>query len=127
MPAANNDIFNILQAQHVEGSITASLNINPNSEILKGHFPGHPVVPGACMLQIVKEVLEDALNDTLRLKKADHLKFMSLIEPGNNQTVQLEITYRETEGSDIFATARLSAGEIVCFKLQGTFIKMPNR
>jgi 3-hydroxyacyl-[acyl-carrier-protein] dehydratase len=127
MPAANNDIFNILQIQHLEGSITASLNINPNSKILKGHFPGQPVVPGACMLQVVKEVLESALNDTLRLKKADHLKFMSLIEPGNNQTVQLEITYREIEEGDIFATAKLFAGEIVCFKLQGTFIKMPDR
>ncbi|HJP62956.1 MAG TPA: hypothetical protein VJ844_05910 [Mucilaginibacter sp.] len=127
MPAANNDIFNILQIQHLEGSITARLSINPNNEILKGHFPGHPVVPGACILQVVKEVLEDALNDTLRLKKADHLKFMSLIEPENNQTVQLEITYRETEEGGIFATAKLSAGEIVCFKLQGTFIKMPDR
>ena len=127
MPAANNDIFNILQIQYLEGSVTAILSINPNSEILKGHFPGHPVVPGACMLQVVKEVLENALNDTLRLKKADHLKFMSLIEPENNQTVQLEITYRETEEGDIFATARLSAGEIVCFKLQVTFIKVPDR
>ena len=127
MPAANNDIFNILQIQYVERLITASLGINPNSEILKGHFPSHPVVPGACMLQVVKEVLENALNDTLRLKKADHLKFMSLIEPENNQTVQLEITYRETEDGDIFATAKLFASEIVCFKLQGTFIKVPDR
>jgi len=125
MPAATNyDLFSIIQITHGEGSVLSALSINPASNILNGHFPGHPVVPGACMLQIVKEVLESALACSFLLKKADHLKFMSLIEPENNREAQLEIVYREAAEGDVNVNAKLSVGETVCFKLQGSFLRL---
>jgi 3-hydroxyacyl-[acyl-carrier-protein] dehydratase len=119
MSANGSDIFSIRQLTHEGNTIRAALSINADSGILKGHFPGHPVVPGASMLQLVKEVLEQALDAQLRLKKADYLKFMSLIAPGASD-VQLEINYKVVEG-DFFVTSKLSAGGAVCFKLQGMF------
>ena len=121
MPVDTHDLFIILQITHENGVIRAELGINAESEILKGHFPGHPVVPGASMLQLVKDVLEQALAKRVRLKKADHLKFMSLIEPGGDD-VQLEINCKLVEDSGFFVTAKLLAGETVCFKLQGVFV-----
>jgi 3-hydroxyacyl-[acyl-carrier-protein] dehydratase len=121
MSTATNDLFSIKNITHEDGVITAQLGINKHSEILKGHFPGHPVVPGACMLQIVKDVLETVLAHPLRLKKADHLKFMTMIDPANTQQVQLDITYKYAE-SDIQVTAKLSNDEVVYFKLQGRFV-----
>lgn len=118
----HNDLFTINQIDHKDNSITALLGIDTESEILKGHFPGHPVVPGACMVQIVKEVLEAALKTTLRLKKADQLKFMCLIDPtALNGNVQLDIDYRLEEDNTVYAAGKLTDGETVCFKLQGTF------
>jgi 3-hydroxyacyl-[acyl-carrier-protein] dehydratase len=120
MPSANNDLFSIDNLTHEAGTILATLGINPDSEILKGHFPGHPVVPGACMLQIVKEVLEDALNHTLRLKKADQLKFMIMIDPAT-LIVQLDISYQYLEDGVIGLTAKLSNADMVYFKFLGSF------
>jgi 3-hydroxyacyl-[acyl-carrier-protein] dehydratase len=122
MPTANNDLFSIKKIAHEDGVIIAQLGINKNSDILKGHFPGHPVVPGACMLQIVKDVLEDALEFPIRLKKADHLKFMTMIDPAGTNQVQLDITYKYAE-SDIHVTAKLSNDDVVYFKLQGSFVR----
>lgn len=124
MDASGNDIFRALQTEHKEGKVTADISVNPNSPILKGHFPGHPVVPGACMLQVVKEVLERALDRTLQLKTADHLKFVSLIAADNQRVVQLEITYRFLDEDAVFLTSRLFSGENLYFKLQCTFVKM---
>lgn len=124
MPVTNYDLFQVLGIDKLDGMIVADLGIDRDSEILKGHFPGHPVVPGACMLQAVKDVLEDALVTTLRLKKADHLKFMSLVDPAEHETVQLEIVYRDAGRQETFVTAKLSAGENICFKLQCTFVKI---
>jgi 3-hydroxyacyl-[acyl-carrier-protein] dehydratase len=121
MAANGSDLFSINEIMHENGSIRAELSINADSEILKGHFPGHPVVPGASMLQLVKDVLEQALNTRLRLKKADHLKFITLIGPGAVD-VQLEINYKVTEDG-FFVTSKLSAGGAVCFKLQGVFVE----
>ncbi len=122
MATSNNDLFSIDKIAHREGFVSATININANSEILKGHFPDHPVVPGACMLQIVKEALENALKKTLRLRKADQLKFMSIIDPTNIPAVQLEISYKEMEDGDISSTAKLCNPETIFFKFQGSFI-----
>ena len=123
MTTAKNDLFSIHKITHQDGVINATLGINGGSDILKGHFPGQPVVPGACMLQIVKEVLESTLNLTLMLKKADYLKFMTMIDPTNISTVDLDISYKYPEESTVSVTARLSDPDVVYFKFQGSFIR----
>jgi len=122
MAEATNDLFSIEKITHEDGVIKALLNINPDSEILKGHFPGHPVVPGACMLQITKEVLESVLKTPLRLKKADQLKFMTMIDPASTQSVELDLSYKQTEDNTIIVNAKLSNADTVYFKMQGSFI-----
>ena len=37
---------------------TVVLFINENHEVFKGHFPGNPIMPGVCMMQIIKELTE---------------------------------------------------------------------
>ena len=123
MPVKNDALFKISKLEHSDGVISAILDINKDCEIFKGHFPGHPIVPGACMLQIVKEVLEEAMHASLRLKKADHLKFISMIDPGNTLAVQLDIAYKIVEEGDVSVTAKLMSGEVVCFKFQGRFLR----
>jgi len=122
MTAVNNDLFSIEEINHEDGVIKATLGINADSEILKGHFPGHPVVPGACMLQITKDVLEVVLTTLLQLKKADQLKFMTMIDPEVMPRVELDITYKQPEENSITVTAKLSNPDTVYFKLQGSFI-----
>ncbi|MDB4902820.1 MAG: FabA-like domain protein [Mucilaginibacter sp.] len=59
----------------------------------------------------------------LLLKKADHLKFMVMIDPWNTQTVVLDIAYKFIEEGDINVTAKVVNGDVVCFKFQGRFVK----
>lgn len=114
-------LLKILSIDHQENAINAILEIDQNSEILSGHFPDQPVVPGASMLQIVKEVLAATLNESLVLKKADNIKFLSLVEPGTIDILRLELTYKLLNDDYVNITANLIAGETICMKLQGTF------
>ena len=132
MSGVNNTLFKISKQEHRDnlarlndavGQVHASLEINKDSDILKGHFPGQPVIPGACMLQIVKEVLEDALAASMRLKKADHLKFIVMIDPATTHTVLLDLAYKVVTEDSLNVTAKIVNGEVVCFKFQGTFIR----
>ncbi|HWD86734.1 MAG TPA: hypothetical protein VG367_01320 [Mucilaginibacter sp.] len=116
------DLFSLSSITHENHNIKAVLLINVDDPILKGHFPGHPVVPGASMLQVVKEVLEDSLKTPLQLKKAGQLKFMNLVDPTKTTELQLEIDYRTREDG-IHANARFLDGDMVCFKMQGIFVK----
>jgi 3-hydroxyacyl-[acyl-carrier-protein] dehydratase len=123
MDAKNNEIFHLTNLVQSDGEITASLDINKSSPIFKGHFPGQPVVPGACMLQLVKDVLELALATGCQLKKADHLKFTSMIIPAVNDMLELHITHKPIAGGLLHITAKLVDNEIICFKFQGIFVK----
>ena len=122
MLEVNNDIFKIESITNNDGAINAFLSINKDSDIFKGHFPGQPIVPGACMLQIVKDVLEIALDAQLRLKKAGQMKFLNMIDPVSQLSVQLSMSYKLTDDGEIQTTAQIIAKEIVCFKFQGMFI-----
>lgn len=72
----------------------AHIMINNNHDIFKGHFPGNPVMPGVCMLQIIKEITEQVLFSNLKMVNASNIKFMALINPDVTAclTLQLEIT-----------------------------------
>ena len=119
----HHDIFSIDQIKHENGTIKAMLGLHAESDIFKGHFPDQPVVPGACMLQLIKDVLETALKSKFRLKKADYLKFVCMIVPSLNDTVQLELSYKSV-GENINVTAKLIASDSACFKFQGSFVKV---
>jgi 3-hydroxyacyl-[acyl-carrier-protein] dehydratase len=115
METANEAIFKIEKLENSDNLIKAELSINANSPIFKGHFPGQPVVPGACILQVVKEVLEDALGQSLQIQKAGNLKFIAMIDPLKTAAVQLEIAYKIIDNA-VSITGKLRDGERVCFK-----------
>ncbi len=117
-----DSLYTVIATDHQGDVINAVLEIDADNEIFLGHFPDQPVLPGACMLQMVKEVLENAINTSIRLQKADNLKFLSLIGPHENNLLHLEINYT-VEEAQIKVTANLSSLDVVCFKLQGVFVK----
>ena len=122
MPGSNGNIFSVQNLTNSDGKVNAGVVVNENSAILKGHFPGQPVVPGACMLQLIKDVLEIAVEHKLQLKKADNIKFMSMIVPGGEKELQLVVSYKITEDNTYAVQATLCSGEATCFKFQGIFM-----
>jgi len=116
-------ILKIIALEHKENKILATLEINKESEIFIGHFAGHPVLPGACMLQIIKEVLQEALSLSFQLKKADHIKFLSLIDPQIHNNVELRLTYQSTKENGVTILADCRVQNETCFKFKGSFIK----
>jgi len=115
------DFYTIVSTVTETGRTAAVLKINPDHEIFQGHFPGQPVVPGVCMMQIVKELLETATSRSLRLHTGLDLKFLSVIDPGKNNTIHAETDYTELASGDINATARIFFNETTFFKFKGVF------
>ncbi|HEY5368621.1 MAG TPA: 3-hydroxyacyl-ACP dehydratase [Hanamia sp.] len=115
-------LFKITLSDHQEFTIHATLELDKNNEIFIGHFPGHPVLPGVCMLQMVKEVLEKTITKPLMLTKADQIKFLRLIDPAVDNPLQLAITYTPGEYNQIKVTASIIALKEICFKFKGTFL-----
>jgi 3-hydroxyacyl-[acyl-carrier-protein] dehydratase len=113
-------LYKILSKEQQEKNIHATLEINKNDAIFEGHFPGQPVLPGACMLQILKEVLESSLSVSLRMKKADQIKFPSPVDPSRNNILKLSLSYKENDDS-MDVNASFTCGENTCLKFKGSF------
>lgn len=117
-----NNLFTLANLQTAGNTITANVQLNPAHTIFEGHFPGQPVLPGVCMMQMVKEVLESTLSKPTRLVRADDLKFLSVIVPQPDKVIRIELT-THTDGASIKTDARLLDGYTVLFKFKGTFVE----
>jgi len=114
--------------QSVDNTVKVLLEINPAHAIFEGHFPGQPVVPGVCLMQMVKEITEKVLGKETRLVKADQVKFLALLIPAENQTLQMELKFRARENPtsinserETEVTAQLVNETTVFFKFKGLF------
>ena len=114
-------LFKFLSVNHTDGLIIAALQIDTEHEIFNGHFPDQPVLPGANMVQLVKDVLEHALKIPVQLQIANNLKFLQVIDPRESGELQLTINFT-TDNNLLKVNADLLAEENVCFKFQGVFI-----
>lgn len=113
-----NDFYTIHEAQKTENSYSATIQFNASHNIFKGHFPGQPVVPGVCMMEIVKEILEQEIGKLLLLKKAANVKFLQLITPDIYPVINLK--WEETE-NDYNISASFNKEASVLFKLSGSY------
>lgn len=93
------------------------LSINKSHDILKGHFPGQPVVPGVCMMQMIRELVELNIKRDLCIEEADNMKFLAIIDPEKTNEVEANISYSEADGK-ILLNATLFSGPVTFFKLK---------
>jgi 3-hydroxyacyl-[acyl-carrier-protein] dehydratase len=117
-----DDFFYIQSVNNDHGVISAMLEINPLHKIFEGHFPGQPVVPGVCMMEMVKEITETVTGREMFLQRADSIKFLSVIDPNVNRNVQARIKYVDNENNLITFEATLFKGEIIYLKFKGEFV-----
>ena len=114
-----NDFFTINDTESSASEIWAELVIKPDHKIFDGHFPNQPVVPGVCMMQMIKEIIEQVLGKATNLVQAAEMKFMAVINPQENNLIQATIKYTSDESGVINIQASLYKDELVHFKFKG--------
>lgn len=99
-----NNLYKIISKEEVNSIFNYTVELNPSCVIYQAHFPGEPITPGVCIVQIGKEVIEDLLleqssaSHRLEIIKAKNIKFLSVISP--NETPILTYQVRKLGYSD---------------------------
>lgn len=83
-----NNLYTIKSADVAEEEARYAIELNDGSFIYQAHFPGEPITPGVCIVQIAQELLENATGKKLRLVKVKNIKFLSVLTPV--QSIQVE-------------------------------------
>ncbi|GER58319.1 3-hydroxyacyl-ACP dehydratase [Patiriisocius marinus] len=114
------DLYTLENFEYTDGVVEAEIYLNKDNDIFKGHFPGNPVMPGVCMIQIIKELTEKAVDSTLFLSETTNIKFMAIINPNKTPYLKLSITITEVENG--FKTKNISSfGETLALKMSALF------
>jgi len=100
-----------------------TITLNADHQIFEGHFPGQPVVPGVCMMQMVKEVLENIVGTKTKLLKAGDMKFLAILNPQVNSTADMQVTYTTTDDGTLKVDAVIQHEASTFFKFKGIFKK----
>jgi hypothetical protein len=75
------------------------------------------------MMQMVKEVLEEALDISTNVSKALDLKFLLIINPLETKTLQVKIKYSLPENDQYSLQAELVNGDKCFFKFKGSLVR----
>lgn len=117
-----NDFFYIVDFIETDKAFVYSIKLNKDHRIYQVHFPNNPVTPGACLVQITKELLEKQLSCTVVLRKIVNLKFIKILTPTESSLINVELSISQN-ADEIKVSANFKLKETIYTKQTLIFIK----
>ena len=98
----------------------ATVRLLPESPVYRGHFPGYPITPGVCLVEIALELIAEMADqvghdERVRLVGAKNIKFTSPIIPTEGTELRFNLG---GEGSE--RTVEILSGDTLCAKMSLT-------
>ena len=102
----------------------ATVRLLPESPVYRGHFPGYPITPGVCLVEIALELMGEMADqvghderkvghdERVKLVGAKNIKFTSPIIPSEGTELRFNLG---GEGSE--RTVEILSGETLCAKM----------
>jgi len=87
-----------------EGTFTATFSFPATFSGFDGHFPGQPVLPGVCLIQVVLVAVEKALERKPELAGIVLAKFVAVTRPDETLTAVCKV-------DETLIRAKISHGE----------------
>src|SRR5665647_1065209 len=115
-----NSFYTVEKTESFENTFRIGVVLNPSHEIYKAHFPGNPITPGVCLLQMALELLNAKFERNLRLIEAKNIKYLKVINPLENPKIEFVIHYK-TENDLIFADINIMDGETVFTRINAIY------
>lgn len=111
-----NNLYFIDSVSRTQEDVTYQLHLNAEHIIYQAHFPGEPITPGVCLLQMGVELLSDAVDSALEIDTVKNVKFLSVLHP-EGQTVSVRVHHLAVIEDNVKAQIDFTAGEVPVAKM----------
>lgn len=119
------DFYKVVSLENTgENKHLVLIHVNAEHEVFKGHFPGNPIMPGVCMMQIIKELVEQISGTSLFMQSLSNVKFMALINPFNTPELRLELDISTTDADLVKVKNVTYFNDTVALKLGSVYRKV---
>jgi 3-hydroxyacyl-[acyl-carrier-protein] dehydratase len=119
-------LYTIKSMDGVGENLHAVIEIISDHSVFKGHFPGSPVLPGVCTLQIGCELLSKYLGRKYSLIKSENIKFVGLVIPLEKTILNYEISFIRIDDQKIAVKCSVTCNEMEVLKMKGSYICLPS-
>lgn len=113
--------YETLESKQDAENISAQVQFRADHPIFAGHFPGMPVVPGVCQVQVLNELLNAALGAEFLLQSAATVKFLAPIDPVAQPIVNIHFTADKKEDGTLAVNGQFTGSDKIFFKFKGIF------
>lgn len=76
-----DSLYHIIDESKNEVEHSYTIKLNAEHFIYAAHFPGEPITPGVCIMQIAQELLGCHVNHDLIIDTVKNIKFLRIITP----------------------------------------------
>lgn len=105
-------LYRIASIEHAGNRINARIVLDPGAEIFKGHFPGQPVLPGVCSVQMIGDILSGVFGTEIFINEVSSCKYLKIVDPVKEPVLNMEIDYiREADRIAVNASGAIENGE----------------
>lgn len=112
-----NSLYKIVSESASGSGHDYNLALDADHFIYKAHFPGEPITPGVCIMQIAVELLSLHCGQSLAIDTVKNIKFLKIISPVQNPDVCFSIgkvevgdSQAETGNSKVKAQVTVTGG-----------------
>ena len=112
-----NSLFTVLSHTVTENRHDFNIRLDAEHFIYKAHFPGEPITPGVCIMQIALELMEVATAQELDVKCVKNVKFLRIISPQEVTEVCYSLQKLIVADDGVKCQIVVSAGDDVYAKL----------
>ena len=106
-----DSLYSVTQSRKTEGGFEFDISLFPGHFIYKAHFPGEPITPGVCIIQIATELFSIAMDAPMNLYSAKNVKFLKIVSPSERTDFSFTFSKIVVEG-DLFKFACNLSAEI---------------
>lgn len=76
-----NSLYTVVDHSNTDFGQDFTIRLDAEHFIYKAHFPGEPITPGVCIMQIALELMELATEKSLSVTCVKNVKFLRIIVP----------------------------------------------
>ena len=108
----NNNLYRIQNIEKTETGFCVAAELCRESVIYQAHFPGMPITPGVCLLQMAAEMLGEALGKSLMLTGVKNAKFLSVVTPDEELNIVCRFSkIAENDNGEVSTTTTIQGVE----------------
>lgn len=93
------------------------VTLNAGHAIYKAHFPGMPITPGVCIIQMARELLELHSGKRLEIRSVKTAKFLNIVNPEVTPELLFVITLNNADEDCLGAKVEVEWGGVTYAKL----------